>query len=53
MRSLNEIFRKDVTYDKSHKKPEPDPIFRDTFSEKPQGRGQIGPLLVPPSPHSF
>ena len=40
-RTLNEIFRKDVTYDnvKSHKKQGFTLSSEDTFLEKPQGGG--------------
>ena len=40
-RTLNEIFRKDVTYDniKSHKKQGSTLSSEDTFLEKPQGGG--------------
>ena len=45
-RTLNEIFRKDVTYDniKSHKKQGFTLSSEDTFLEKPQGGG--GPKYV-------
>ena len=44
MRNLNEIFRKDVTYNiKSHKKQCFTLSSEDTFLEKPQAGGQIDP----------
>ena len=50
MRGLNEIFRKDVTYNniKSHKKQGFILFSQDTFLEKPQEGSQIG-APTPPS----